>query len=36
VFAFVVLDLVFSMQEIGWELECVQNDLFCIKWGVKP
>ena len=22
-------------QEIGWE-ECLRNDLFCVRWGVKP
>ena len=22
-------------QEIGWE-DCLQNDLFCIQWDVKP
>jgi len=35
--AFVVLSLVSSIpgQEIGWE-ERLRNDLFCIKWGVKP
>jgi len=35
-FAFVVLDLVFSVlsQEIGWE-ERLQNDLFCVKWDVN-
>ena len=36
-FAFVVLGLVSSSlcQEIGWE-ECLQNDLFCVQWDVKP
>jgi len=35
--AFVVLDLVSSVlcQEIGSE-ECLQNDLFCVEWDVKP
>jgi len=35
--AFVVLDLVFSIpsQEIGFG-ECLQNDLFCVEWNVKP
>jgi len=36
-FAFVVLDLFFPVlsQEIGWE-ERLQDDLFCVKWDVKP
>jgi len=36
-FAFVVLGLVSSVlcQEIGWE-ERLQNDLFCVKFVVKP
>jgi len=35
-FAFVVSDLdsVLS-QEIGW-VECLQNDLFCVKWDMQP
>jgi len=35
--AFVVLSLVSSApsQKIGWK-ECLQNDLFCVKWDVKP
>jgi len=35
--AFVVLGLVFSIpsQEIGLG-ECVRNDLFYVKWDVKP
>ena len=35
-FAFVVLGLVSSVQEIGWE-ECLWNDLdlFCVEWDVK-
>jgi len=35
--AFVVLDLDSSvlLQDIGWE-ERLWNDLFCVKWGVKP
>ena len=35
--AFVVLGLVSSVlcQEIGWE-ERLRNDLFCVKWGIKP
>jgi len=24
-----------TSQEIGWE-EHLQNDLFCVKWDVKP
>jgi len=34
---FVVLGLVSSVlrQEIGWE-ESLLNDLFCVKWDVKP
>jgi len=37
IFAFVVLGLVSSVlsEEIGWE-ERLQNDLFCVDWGVKP
>jgi len=33
----VVLDLVSSVlrQEIGWEGR-LRNDLFCVKWDVKP
>jgi len=36
-FAFVVLHLVTSVlcREIGWE-GCLRNDLFCVKWDVKP
>jgi len=36
-FAFVVLGLVASVlsQEIGSE-EHLRNDLFCVKWDVKP
>jgi len=36
-FAFVVLGLVSSVlsQETGWE-ECLQNDLLCVEWDVKP
>ena len=36
-FAFLVLDLVSSVlrQEIGKE-EHLRNDLFCVKWNVKP
>jgi len=34
VFAFVELDLVSSVQEIGWE-ERLRNHLFCEKWDVK-
>jgi len=32
-----MLDLVSSVlcQEIGWE-ERLRNDLFCVKWDVKP
>jgi len=35
--AFIVLGLVSSVpsHEIGWE-ERLQNDLFCVEWGVKP
>ena len=35
--AFVVLGLVSSVlsQEIVWK-ERLQNDLFCIEWGVRP
>jgi len=35
--AFVVFRLVSSVlsQEVGWE-ECLQNDLFCVEWDVKP
>jgi len=35
--AFVVLGLVFLVlsQEIGWE-ERLQNDLFYVKWDIKP
>ena len=34
---FVVLGLVSSVpsQEIGWE-ERLRNDIFCVKWNVKP
>ena len=37
VFAFVVLGLVSAVlcQEIGWK-ECLQNDLFCDEWDIKP
>jgi len=36
-FAFVALNLVFLVlcQEIGWE-ERLQNNLFCVRWYVKP
>jgi len=36
-FAFIVLDLVFSVQcqETGWE-ECLQSDSFCVEWDIKP
>jgi len=36
-FVLLVLLVFFSVpsQEIGWE-ECLQNDLFCVEWGVKP
>jgi len=36
-FAFVALGLVSSVlsPEIGWE-ERLGNDLFCVKWDVKP
>jgi len=36
-FALNVLNLVSSVprQEVGWE-ECLQNDLFCVEWDVKP
>jgi len=36
-FAFVVLGLFSSIphQYTGWE-ECLQNDLFCVEWDVKP
>jgi len=36
-FAFVVLGLVSSLlcRGIGWE-ERLRNDLFCVKWDVKP
>jgi len=33
-FAFVVSDLVLC-QEIGWK-ECLRNDLFYVKWDMKP
>jgi len=35
--AFAVLDLVFSTasQKIGLG-KCLRNDLFCVKWVVKP
>ena len=35
--AFVALGLVFSVlcQELGYD-ECLQNDLFCVEWDVKP
>ena len=34
----VVFDLCFlrTSQEIGWEEEHLQNDLFCVEWDVKP
>jgi len=32
--AFVVFSSVLS-QEIGWE-ERLRNDLFCVRWDVKP
>jgi len=34
---FLVFDFCFlsTSQEIGWE-EHLRNDLFCIKWDVKP
>jgi len=36
-FTFVVLGLVSPVlrQETGWE-ERLRNDLFCVKWDVKP
>jgi len=35
--AFVVLGLVFLYQaEKAWFGECLQNDLFCVEWDVKP
>jgi len=39
--AFVVLGLVFPLpsQEIGLRIlawEHLQNDLFCVEWGMKP
>ena len=36
-FDFFVLGLVSSVlyQEIGWK-ELIRNDLFCVKWNVKP
>jgi len=35
--SFVVLGLISLVlsQKIGWE-ERLQNDLFCVKWDVKP
>jgi len=34
-FAFVIFDLVFVLnQEIGWE-ERLQNELICVEWDVK-
>ena len=35
--AFVVFCLVYSVlrQENGWE-EGLRNDLFCVKWDIKP
>ena len=37
IFCFFVFGLVSSVlrEEIGWE-EHLRNDLFCIKWDVKP
>jgi len=36
--AFAVLGLVSSVlsQEIGWEVQRLQNDLFCVEWDKKP
>ena len=34
--AFVVLGLVFPYQAKKLAWECLRNDLFCIKWDVKP
>ena len=36
-FTLVVFVLVFFILswEIGWE-ECLQNDLFCVEWDIKP
>jgi len=31
----VVLGLISSVQEIGWEGH-LQNDLCCVQWDVKP
>jgi len=33
---FVMRGLVFSTKPIDWWEECVQYDLFCVEWDVKP
>ena len=34
-FAFVVLDLVFSAKLRDWLEECLQSDLFCVRWDIR-
>jgi len=34
-FCYVCFGFSVLSQEIGWE-EHLENDLFCVKWGIKP